>query len=299
MKMINIMFLSIILAVFLMSGAAYAKSHARVSYNEGVKYAIQGEFSKAKEEFENALKIDRFYRQAGQSLEAVKDVIKQKVKVKTAIYLFKGISNANKGQYKQAIKDYNKAIEINPKYAEAYYNMGNIYAINSHYDRAISNYNKAIEINQKFYIAYVNRGNAYSNRGQCDRAITDFTKAIEINPKFAKAYYNRGVAYYDNDQHDQAIEDWTKAIDINPEYANAYNNRGRAYDYKGQYDLAISDYNMAIEINPKFAQAYYNLGYVYIIKLGDMVKGCAASKKACALGECRNYNAAKQKGFCS
>jgi len=73
---------------------------------------------------------------------------------------------------------------------------------------------------------------------------------------------------------------------------------GFAYHIKGQYDQAISDYTKAIEINPKDAIAYYNRGNTYIVNLGNKVKGCADWKKACELGECRNYNLAKQYGDC-
>ena len=65
----------------------------------------------------------------------------------------------------------------------------------SQYDKAISDYTKAIEINPRFAEAYYNRGLAYGKKGQYDKAISDYTKAIEINPRFAEAYNNRGDAY--------------------------------------------------------------------------------------------------------
>ncbi len=141
-------------------------------------------------------------------------------------------------------------------------------------------------------------GDAYVNKGQYDRAIEAFNRAIEINPRHADAYNNRGLAYVNKGQYDHAISDFNKAIEINPKNAAAYNNRGYAYVNKGQYDRAISDYTKAIEINPKNVAAYYNRGHVYLVKLGNKVKGCADWKKACKLGECGNYNFAKQKGDC-
>jgi tetratricopeptide (TPR) repeat protein len=50
------------------------------------------------------------------------------------------------------------------------------------HDHAIDDYNKAIEINPKDAAAYYNRGNAYEKKGDKARAIADFSKAIEINP---------------------------------------------------------------------------------------------------------------------
>ena len=74
-------------------------------------------------------------------------------------------------------------------------NRGNAYARHGILPQAISDYNKAIEINPKDALAYYNRGAAYAKQGNLLQAISDYNKAVEINPNFANAYYNRGVAY--------------------------------------------------------------------------------------------------------
>ena len=55
----------------------------------------------------------------------------------------------DQGNFTQAMSDYNKAIEINPNYAEAYNNRGIIYDKQGNFTQAMSDYNKAIEINPK------------------------------------------------------------------------------------------------------------------------------------------------------
>ncbi len=96
-----------------------------------------------------------------------------------------------------------------------YVNRGNDYAKKGQYDEAILNYNKALEINPRYALAYYNRGNAYDEKGQYDQAISDFTKALEINPRFGEAYIRRGGAYGKKGQYDQAISDFNKALEIN------------------------------------------------------------------------------------
>ncbi|HHT9126660.1 MAG TPA: tetratricopeptide repeat protein [Candidatus Brocadiia bacterium] len=178
-------------------------------------------------------------------------------------YYNRGTAYGKKGEYDRAILDFNKAIEINPRLAEAYYNRGTAYGKKGEYDRAILDYNKALEINPRLAEAYNNRGTAYSDKGEYDLAILDFNKALEINPRDAKAYINRGNAYNNKGEYDMAILDFNKALEINPRLAEAYNNRGNTYDKKGEYDSAISDYNRALEINPRYADAYYNRGTAY------------------------------------
>jgi len=139
----------------------------------------------------------------------------------------------------------------------------------------------------------------YRKKSRYDQAVNNFTKAIEVNPADAEVYYNRGNAYYNKSQYRKAISDYTKAIELNPNYSKAYYNRGLAFYHTDQYELAINEFSRAIKINPNYAEAYDNRGFTYFVKLGNKIKGCADLKKACELGKCRNYNLAKQKGYCS
>ena len=59
---------------------------------------------------------------------------------------------------------------------------------------AIQDYDKAIEINPKYAEAYFNRGSAYLEQGDPIVAIQDYDMAIALDPKFAAAYVNRGYA---------------------------------------------------------------------------------------------------------
>jgi tetratricopeptide (TPR) repeat protein len=175
----------------------------------------------------------------------------------------RGLAYEEKGQCDEAISNYTKALEINPRDAEAYYNRGIVYNRKSQYDEAISDFSKALKINPRYGDAYHGRGGIYTKRGQYDEAISDYAKALEINPKDAAAYHRRGIIYTKKGQYDEAISDYTKALEINPKDAAAYGGRGLAYDNKGQYDYAISDYTKALEINPKDALAYGGRGDSY------------------------------------
>jgi len=201
-------------------------------------------------------------KQFEKALEDFDEAIKLNPKNADA-YNGRGITYRKLEQHERAIEDYNRAIELNPNYAKAYYNRGNAYRKLNQPERAIEDYNKAIELNPDYVEAYNNRGLAYSDLKQYERAIEDYNKAIELNPDYAKAYYNRGNAYRKLNQPERAIEDYNKAIELNPDYVEAYNNRGLAYSDLKQYERAIEDYNKAIELNPDYAKAYYNRGNAY------------------------------------
>ena len=175
-------------------------------------------------------------------------------------YVNRGLAEAKLGQYKEAIQDYDKAIEINPQFAESYVNRVSVKAKLGQYKEAIKDCDKAIEINPELAEAYVNRGSIKAKLGQYKEAIQDYDKAIEINPELAETYGNRGNAKAKLGQYKEAIKDYDKAIEINPELAGAYVNRGNAKFKLEQYEEAIQDYDKAIEINPELAGAYVNRG---------------------------------------
>jgi len=133
--------------------------------------------------------------------------------------------------------------------AEEYNNRGLAYRRKGEYDQAISDFNKAVEINPKYAQSFFNRGVAYMGKGQYDQAISDYTKALEIDPRYEIAYFARGVAYMNKGQYDQAISDLTKAIEINPRYGVAYFSRGRAYYYKTEYDKSWDDIKKAQDLD--------------------------------------------------
>ena len=124
--------------------------------------------------------------------------------------------------------------------ASKYIINGNAYFNDGLFDKAIECYQKAIEIYPDFAGAYYNMGIAYYNKGNYEKAIECYQNAIEIYPLYARAYYNMGFAYSDKGNYEKAIECYQNAIDIDPEDASAYNNMGIAYLNKGM-DISAAD----------------------------------------------------------
>lgn len=153
-------------------------------------------------------------------------------------YFNQGTANGRIGNYKQAIKYFNKAIELNPELQRAYYNRAVAYEKLGNYDEAFKDFNKAIELNPQLAMFYRGRGFAYAEIGNYDQAINDYNTAIELEPKYAEAYLHRGFAYADLGNHNQAIKDFNKAVELDPQYSSAYNDSGLAYLKGGEYPMA-------------------------------------------------------------
>lgn len=175
-------------------------------------------------------------------------------------YFNKALAKYKLQYYRDAISDFSKLIEINPVIEEAYFNRALCKYKLQDYSGTISDYSKTIEINPKYTGAYNNRGVVKDDLKDYQGAITDYNKAIEIDPKYFNAYLNRGIVKSKLKDFKGEILDYNKAIEINPKYARAYYNRGIAKDDLKDYSGAIEDYTKAIEINPKHKDAYLNRG---------------------------------------
>ena len=82
-------------------------------------------------------------------------------------------------------------------------------------DEAIKYYDKAIKLNPFFAEAFCNRGVAKSHLGDKKKAMKNYDKAIELNPEYAKAYNNRGNIKFDLENYEEAIRDYNKALKSN------------------------------------------------------------------------------------
>jgi tetratricopeptide (TPR) repeat protein len=131
--------------------------------------------------------------------------------------------------------------------AEAYNLQGETNISKNLYNNAIKDFSRALEINPNYIDALINRGGAYAQLGRSNDALIDFNHALNFEKKDAELYNKRGEVFMQNNMYDQAIKDFTAAIVLNPVYSDAYLNRGRAYSEKGMPDEASTDFNNAIK----------------------------------------------------
>ena len=84
----------------------------------------------------------------------------------------------------------------------------------------------ALEIAPRYVEAYNNRGIVRHTLGDYAGALADFDQALEIDPHHAEALNNRGAARQALGEFGAAVADFDRALNLRPRYAEAYNNRG-------------------------------------------------------------------------
>ena len=175
-------------------------------------------------------------------------------------YNNRGSAKVRIGQYNSAIVDLNKALSYKSDFAEAYCNRGLAKINLNQYNSAIEDYDVAIALKRDDAEAYCNRGIAKASLGQYHSAITDFDEALNRKPDFAEAYSIRGEAKANLSQYHSAIIDCDEALNSKPNFAEAYCNRAKAKVGLRQYHSAITDCDKALNSKPDFAEAYCNRG---------------------------------------
>jgi tetratricopeptide (TPR) repeat protein len=229
-----------------------------------IEYSAE-DYEAATQRFDTALK----------NLPALSGLIEQQAE----IYFYRGNANYAAHNFKDAIQDYDRAIQLNPQLAVAYYKRGLAYAAGlGEYERAIQDFDQAIQIDPQNADAYDDRGLAFRALKKYEKAFQSFNHAIELNPNDARTYANRGLVYFDMNQFEPALKDFDDAIKLDPYNIANHMNRGALYLALEQWEQAIQDYDKAIELDPNYPVGYLMRSQAYE-HLGNTTKAEADYKK--------------------
>ncbi|HUW57627.1 MAG TPA: tetratricopeptide repeat protein [Planctomycetota bacterium] len=168
-------------------------------------------------------------------------------------YMRRGMAYLWKGDSAVALKDLNKALELqlHPSYWRAYYYYrGGCHLGQRTYDKAIADLTKSLALGGEDAYAYNFRARAYWLQGDLDNAFRDLNKSIALQPDEYYLYFNRAWVYQARHDYDKALKDVTRAIDLSPERSRSYRSRGNLYFDMRQFDKAILDYEKALTLQP-------------------------------------------------
>ncbi len=126
---------------------------------------------------------------------------------------------------------------------------GGTYLLMEYYEEALNDYNKAIELEPKFIMVIAYRGLTYRSMKRYENALKDFDQAIELNPKYAWAIARRGMTYCKIGRYEEAIKDYDRAIELNPKSAWTLIRRGQVYQLMKRDEEAYNDFNQAKELD--------------------------------------------------
>jgi len=198
-----------------------------------------------------------------------------------------GINKAKERDFEGAIENFDRAIKINPDYADAYNNRASVRHELGDDPGAIEDYKEAILLNPHCAVYHNSLGIISYNSDDYRGARVAHTRAIQLNRGYAQAYNDRGFARLRLGDVQGALKDFSQAIELNIELnaddALAWNNRGDVYFLKlGYLQEALDDYTQAARLNPKNPKTFYYLGVIHS-RLGNKEKALEDFTKAIEL----------------
>lgn len=150
--------------------------------------------------------------------------------VRTGAYLrpltkreFLGVLLNNRGRvhygekrFAEALRDFDKAIEIHPQSAETYHNRGVVYKVKRQHAKALLDFERALLLNPSYAGAYANRGDIFAFAGQYQRALTNYDTAARLDPDDGRVYYMRARVHALEARKRETLRDLSRAIELDP-----------------------------------------------------------------------------------
>ena len=209
---------------------------------------------------------------------------------------YSSILRDNKKERREVIRLVKKSLKLKET-ARAYLYLGHVdfLAFNSHGNKeAVKNYEKAIKLNPEYSEAFLALGSMAQNRNNYEGIISNYKKAISLNPENEFLYGAIGIARNKMGDHKGAIIDLKKAMKISPNQSINFFHSGQSKHFIGDYQGSIKDYSKAIELRPT-GNSYYSRAFVYFSQ-NDSTNGCKDLEKASKYG----FNTSKEiENYCN
>ena len=213
-----------------------------------------------------------------------------------------GLGIVSRDEYAKALIYFEKAVEIDPSYAEAWYQAGFCYGMLGRHTDALKASKQAARIRPDWAETFVNIGASSFALGQYKEAVEAYRQATRLDADNADAHYALGLSFNKLGRTDEEILAYKRALTLKPDFVNAfellgtayfkqkryaesltafeqlrtykpdaktYNHLGESYYELGKTEESVEAFNNAVNFNPNFDKARFNLGRAYV-KMGDL-----------------------------
>jgi Tfp pilus assembly protein PilF len=209
----------------------------------------------------------------------------------------KGVEHFTNRAYEAAERELRLAIQTDPSYEKAYYNLGKVYQAQRKWDKAADAFEIAVQKSPDNANFHYDLGEAYLEAKQLDKAETALKKATSLDSKLFKAFWRLGLVYMYEEKPKEADQALRQAIELNPrmdkpflalgqlylnwdadkeaaqvfgECVRANENSAECYNFHGvalktlkQFDQAVREFKTALDLDNSLFDAAYNCGMTY------------------------------------
>ena len=170
-------------------------------------------------------------------------------------YTLDGYIKWDEKNFDESIKLYKKAIEINPKYVDAYNGWGYSLYDEKKFDEAADIYRKSLTIDPKNKYTFHYMGLNLEAQGKTDSAVEMYKKTVQADPSYPDVYPDYGRILVKLNRIAEAEQMYDKQTELVPKSSAAFIDLADFYSERKEYDKALDAYNKAIELTPDYVKA--------------------------------------------
>ncbi|MDH5527811.1 MAG: tetratricopeptide repeat protein [Nitrospirota bacterium] len=197
-----------------------------------------------------------------QSIDAYRKAVQFNPEYRKARYNL-GLQLLADDRFGDARAEFQWIVERHPDHAESYFNLGRVAYGEKRYGEAISLYRKAIDLRGGAYPeGWLNTGLTFVRLKDPKRAILAYEEALKIKADYPEAWYNLGFTHMRAEAWEQAEAAFRNAIRYRPDYYRAWFNLGVMFTRQDRLQAAEGSYRNALKINPSYDRARINLALV-------------------------------------
>ncbi|MEJ2658265.1 MAG: tetratricopeptide repeat protein [Desulfobacterales bacterium] len=147
-----------------------------------------------------------------------------------------------------------KAIDLDDTFAEAYSELGFIFAVEKQHDKALALGEKAVALNPNSADSHLKLGKIFIFGGRWEESIPEYKTAMRLNPVPPSYYFwSLGLSYGAIGQYEKAITWCKKAVRQDPDSFFAHLMMSAVYSWSGRDEDARAEAAEVIRINPRFS----------------------------------------------
>lgn len=196
---------------------------------------------------------------------------------------------------KNAIEQFQQAIDRDPNYALAYVGLADCYLAQGTYagrpttevlPRAEAALQQALQLDDSLAEAHATKGFVHVQSMEWDEAQREFQRAISLNPNYPSAHHWYSEYFRIMRRFSEQAQEIKRAQELDPLSPSMAANLARAYQNLGELDAAVRECKRALELNPNFPLAHHFLGLIYVDQdrfeeaIGEFQKAVDSSRRA-------------------
>jgi tetratricopeptide (TPR) repeat protein len=179
-----------------------------------------------------------------------------------AAYVSRGQQQFEDGDIDLALRDFNRALQLDPNFAPALHNRALVFAAAADSDAALADLARVLQLHPDYTPALISRSQLHLAIGEPVLACEDLDAVLAIKPEHMMAFLLRSNARLQAGLRDEALSDINAAITLEPKTAMLYVQRATIRRMLGQDDQAEADFGKAIKLDNGCAPAFAGRGFL-------------------------------------